>query len=620
MDVTPHRILDPRIRIDEEPRYDTYIKQGPAATRWAEVSSNETAANSSQASIAIDVPTVNTGLARAVRYHVAGSLAFTCTVAANTTQAQLNGAAQFALRPFPVAQLMTNATATFNNMTVNAPNINRMLSALQSINNTPQSATSRESTSNFTPDFTSAYNEAIGNQISAFRTNDQSPQGAGNWPGRQRNIGPIRCNLNAQANTATVVVPFDVTENLWFLPGFAYSDDSDMQAFYGLTQLQVALTMANWHRLVCFNLDNTVITAINTLNPTVALTTSAFQYSLLEPSATATIERPIKCVVPATTWQYYEKPADAQVNGRVYSNATGQFTTKVQTGTAISSTFSFPTVPKKVIVWVQPSAAVAQTGAAAATSCFPDICYPITNVNLSVGTRGGYLQSANSQQLWAMSMEAGLTADYQRFSGAIMFGPASTANNTNTVAQQLLFAYAGAPVVIDLSKIGLEEGLLPGVAARLTMQVQVTFQNQSATAVTPVLCCALLYDSFLTISKGLSTFEMVSLTAPEAAGAPLVSASAAAAITAGWSADGGLQGGSFLSFFKNLGSKIRDGVEKATGVIGHVMSEAPKLAGILGPAGVGIAKAAQLGSQLTGGAYESPSTLNARLSNLRRRR
>lgn len=621
--VKPRIMVDPRIDTREvEGVYTCSIREGAASSTYWSQQSDQGAGNTASANWTIQVPSRNIGLSRALRIRICGVFVLGVTGTANNASVAdlLNSTFYAALRAFPIQQAVNTVSVNINGTNISTGNLQRMLPALATINTGAATASGFASTGNYVTDFTADYGATaganpvpIGALVSAFRTADQNPQGSGVFPNRTRGLGAVQYFLttagatNGAAAAGFISIPVDITENL-ILPPLAYGSDDADACLFGVNQVRIQMLFSNWSRSLAWFVNN-VTNGIQTVascnfytanlpstgaaNPPISNLPANpgiyLEYSFHTPSGTAEIQRAIQAHYPAAQYDFYETAYAGTIStGQAVSNWASQ-------------TQTLASVPRKIIVFAQRSQA--ETTNRVNKVVYPDMMLAITKANITLGNTSGILADASQRQLWQMSLANGCMMDWPRWSGQTEYGLGSTA-----ATQPALFTYAGGPLVLDVASLGLPDGVFSGVGRSITFGIKVDVRNQSGTdAVAPSLCVLFLYDGYLVLKDGASNYQRVNLTPQEAAGAERMNAGAAASMDAAFTASGPLAGGSFLGFLGNI-------ARGATHAFQKVMDEAPKFAGVLGPAGVGLANTARL---LKGGAYESPTMLNARLRALR---
>lgn len=137
------------------------------------------------------------------------------------------------------------------------------------------------------------------------------------------------------------------------------------------------------------------------------------------------------------------------------------------------------------------------------TSNDPDVWLPISSVNLTLANRGGLLSSATQQELYAMSVEAGLQeTSWTQFCGK---GYGALAGTTLTVTPM-----AGSPVILDVAKhLSCESYYAPGSIGAFNFYGKISYTPTaiSATAGSYEAVVLFISDALLINSMGGSTVQ-----------------------------------------------------------------------------------------------------------------
>lgn len=291
------------------------------------------------------------------------------------------------------------------------------------------------------------------------------------------------------------VAPY-FTEKLVLSP-FVFSDIHERDTgLFGIQNIQFVMNMRNpsdcrlvrQRQATCFNSTDTsaltysVSSAYNTLNAGGAFSSSKLDVMFLTPSLSLPL--PPKSVVP-----YMEFPRYITTSNTTIANGA----TNQQYST---QTITLPQIPDLLVIYAKPASyADAKQG---------DWYLPIQSVSLQWDNFAGLLSTATQQQLYEMSVENGLSQDYQQWSGRLPLGRGN-ALWTSLASGSSIAQAVGGPLVIRPGKdYALQEGQAPSLVGNYTLQINLGLANFSGATQTPTIYVLTINSGFFESIKGTS--------------------------------------------------------------------------------------------------------------------
>ncbi len=418
----------------------------------------------------IQVPSVNTGLARCVRWHMQGSITIT-GVALNG----LTAANTVAFRQFPLQSCCSNLSAQINDSVSSLGSLNQYLPGLLRVGATSKSQAS-SMTMNAVPDVFADYLSAVG---SSSPFNPPADGGFTNYADPSRTTGITSIALGGGNTTATIT--FNIWEPLIIQP-LNYGEDSHSKALFGLNTLQITASLSNVHRMLSLALPGGTTVSSIALTPTY----QALECNFVTPRERSLVERPL---------EYAYSFAQAQAYFSTLTSGSFAAATFVS---GSSNTVEFPVIPSKIIVF----ATYSESDRSNPGESLPDIFFPCTSINCMMGTKAGLLANATQSQLWEMSARAGSSMPFWLWRGEAQFGSAVIGASPRA---------AGGPLVIDVAAdLSLPDGLSPGMAQRISFSVtSATFENQTTRSFTaPRICVIAITDGILALKDGAAAIQL----------------------------------------------------------------------------------------------------------------
>lgn len=271
-----------------------------------------------------------------------------------------------------------------------------------------------------------------------------------------------------------------------------------------------------------------------------------------------------------------------------YNQAVGAGATVNITGQMIKTSI----VPEKIYIVVRQQ--LTDTSATGKTVYRCDALYPISNVNLLVNNQAGVLSTATQQQLYQMSQRNGLNTSWVDFNtnGCVVIIEVGKdiAGLPNSTQQFCLLPR----ITVTNTDVSYVDGTT--AAARTNFELDVYFLNGQELTLTP---------QGGVLKAGIDTSAMQEALLQPASEFPD-------------HAEIGLHGGSFSSFFRNVGNFIKNGAETAwnkvikpvgSELLGDVLHKAP---GMLLHAAMGAGEDDAGGRQMGGRSNLGGSVRSAR--------
>jgi len=332
----------------------------------------------------------------------------------------------------------------------------------------------------------------------------------------------------------TIYVAPYFTEKLVLSP-FVFSDIHERDTgLFGIQNIQFVMNMRNPAdcRLVRQrqntayssggNVSYSVSSAYNTAGST--FQNSRLDVVFLTPSLSLPL--PPKSVVP-----YMEYPRYITSNaGTIGSGATNQsFSTQ---------TITLPQIPDLLVIYAKPQSYSDATQG--------DWYFPIQSVSLQWDNYAGLMSTMSQQQLYEMSVENGLSQDYQQWSGRLPAGRGVAGATTSGSA--VVQSVGGALVIRPGKDFALQEGQAPSLVGNYTLQLNLGLANFSGATGTPTIYVMTINSGFFESVKGTSRVVRGILSEADIISAPISSLATRSQVERA-------VGGSFLSKLGHAVSK-----------------------------------------------------------------
>jgi hypothetical protein len=338
----------------------------------------------------------------------------------------------------------------------------------------------------------------------------------------------------ANITSFTIYVAPYFTEKLVLSP-FVFSDIHERDTgLFGIQNIQFVMNMRNPAdcRLVRQrqnsayssggNASYVVSSAYNTAGST--FQNSRLDVVFLTPSLSLPL--PPKSVVP-----YMEYPRYITSNaGTIGSGATNQ--------TFSTQTITLPQIPDLLVIYAKPQSYSDATQG--------DWYFPVQSVSLQWDNYAGLMSTMSQQQLYEMSVENGLSQDYQQWSGRLPAGRGVAGATTSGSA--VVQSVGGALVIRPGKDFALQEGQAPSLVGNYTLQVNLGLANFSGSTGTPTIYVMTINSGFFESVKGTSRVVKGILSEADIISAPISSLATRSQVERA-------VGGSFLSKLGHAVSK-----------------------------------------------------------------
>ena len=492
---------------------DFAVKSGASQTTYQRFPA--TSASNSSLIFSVQVPSENVVIGRDVL--ITTGLSFTMT-AGNSAGAGNAGAVPVgssafdygvtdALQAFPMASLMTTATASINNTTVSV-NLQDVLPSMLRLNNSRELYRFNSSTPSLPDQAYARYIQGVGannNPLAGYSNAsydiDQVPRGA--HPAsivitRTDGVSGATDNSPIAVNDDdTWVIEFStvVAEPL-FLSPFIFGDpEYNQQGLLGINNMNFT-----------FNIDATCKRLFSTSNPyirTISLGTAANPNGFTAGSAILTQNQPSS---PALLFKFLStQPSDLIETKNVvpYMDFPRYLTSSANTSsvaaqgsaTLTSSNLQINQIPDLFIINIRKpmNSQTIQDASAFMT---------INNVSINLNNQSGLLSSASAYDLWRMSVKNGSTQSWAEFGGLAQ-------QSNSTIGIGSFVDTTGSLLIIDPAyDLSLPDYITSGSLGNYNFQFQVGVTNtlvaDGGAALTPEICVIAVNSGIMTTQQGVS--------------------------------------------------------------------------------------------------------------------
>ena len=492
---------------------DFAVKSGASQTTYQRFPA--TSASNSSLIFSVQVPSENVVIGRDVL--ITTGLSFTMT-AGNSAGAGNPGAVPVgssafdygvtdALQAFPMASLMTTATASINNTTVSV-NLQDVLPSMLRLNNSRELYRFNSSTPSLPDQAYARYIQGVGannNPLAGYSNAsydiDQVPRGA--HPAsivitRTDGVSGATDNSPIAVNDDdTWVIEFStvVAEPL-FLSPFIFGDpEYNQQGLLGINNMNFT-----------FNIDATCKRLFSTSNPyirTISLGTAANPNGFTAGSAILTQNQPSS---PALLFKFLStQPSDLIETKNVvpYMDFPRYLTSSANTSsvaaqgsaTLTSSNLQINQIPDLFIINIRKpmNSQTIQDASAFMT---------INNVSINLNNQSGLLSSASAYDLWRMSVKNGSTQSWAEFGGLAQ-------QSNSTIGIGSFVDTTGSLLIIDPAyDLSLPDYITSGSLGNYNFQFQVGVTNTlvatGGAAITPEICVIAVNSGIMTTQQGVS--------------------------------------------------------------------------------------------------------------------
>lgn len=420
--------------------------------------------------------------------------------------------------PFPINQMITNASLQINNTTVSLP-VNQVLDPLlrcvdkkefERWNST--APTQLDKYANYSQALCQAY--SAGTEVPAagtpaqvlqsvhvpsfnspFNTFEDSNCNNNEVPrGSFKIISIVGNTVGDGATTKTVVISVKSVEPIFVSP-FIYGEKVECPGLCGITQINATFQMAGNSptRLMRWVTSPTCLTkAITNISFVQAETYLEFVYYTPKPSDLV----PATVVTPLATYVNYILPAQATLA----SGASTQLS---------SNSIQLNSYPDKVWVWVDDFFKFQKNAGNGALNndqgCgVADHYGTISGVSVILNNASGLLSTYSQEQLYRASYLSGCQQTYSEYSG--LQQKWTTAGTVVGVPLEYI-STCGSVLVLDFAKIIpiIQDYYAPGSLSTAQFQIRVSFTNNTQALIQPQLTLLMMYSGILSTSNGSSS-------------------------------------------------------------------------------------------------------------------
>lgn len=483
---------------------DFAVKSGASQTTFQRFPA--TSASNSSLIYSIQVPSENVVIGRDIL--ITSGLSFTLTATNVPAGAvAMNYGATDSLQAFPLASLMTTATAQINNTAVSV-NLQDILPSILRMNNSRELYRFNSTTPSLPDQAYARYADGVGsnnNPLAGYANAsydiDQVPRGSHPVSiNVVHSVGgvPVDASLVSTnlADTWVIEVSTIVAEPL-FLSPFIFGDpEYNLQGLLGINNMTFTFNIdATCKRL--FSSSTTFITSIalgTAANPNGFTSTTQIAGVMNQPANPAMLlkflsTQPSDLIETKNVVPYMDFP-------RYLTSSSNTTPVAPQASVALtSSNLQINQIPDLFVINVRKPMS-------AQTIQDASVFFTINNVSINLNNQSGLLSSASSYDLWRMSVKNGSTQSWREFSGvaSIAVGGTGVAAVANTTGSLLIINPA-----YDLS---LPDYITCGSLGNYNFQFQMGATNTvsavGGAAITPEICCICVNSGILTTQQGVS--------------------------------------------------------------------------------------------------------------------
>ncbi len=483
---------------------DFAVKSGASQTTFQRFPA--TSASNSSLIYSIQVPSENVVIGRDLL--ITSGISFTIN-AANVPVGALafNYGSTDALQAFPLASLMTTATAQINNTAVSV-NLQDILPSLLRMNNSRELYRFNSTTPSLPDQAYARYADGVGtnnNPLAGYANAsydiDQVPRGS----------HPISLNVvhtlaaggtddslvSTDAGDTWVIEVSTIVAEPLFLSPFIFGDpEYNLQGLLGINNMTFTFNIdATCKRL--FSSSTGFITSIalgTAANPNGFTSTTQIAGVMNQPSNPAMLlkflsTQPSDLIETKNVVPYMDFP-------RYLTSSANTTAVAPQASVALtSSNLQINQIPDLFVISVRkPMSAM--------TIADANAFFTINNVSINLNNQSGLLSSASAYDLWRMSVKNGSTQSWREFSGVadVAVGGVGTGAVVNTTGSLLIINPA-----YDLS---LPDYITCGSLGNYNFQFQMgatnTISASGGANITPEICCIAVNSGILTTQQGVS--------------------------------------------------------------------------------------------------------------------
>ena len=483
---------------------DFAVKSGASQTTFQRFPA--TSASNSSLIYSIQVPSENVVIGRDIL--ITSGISMTLNAASVPVGAlALNYGATDAFQAFPLASLMTTATAQINNTAVSV-NLQDILPSLLRMNNSRELYRFNSTTPSLPDQAYARYADGVGgnnNPLAGYANAsydiDQVPRGS----------HPVSINVVhtiTAGGTDDSLVSTD-TDDTWvieistivaeplFLSPFIFGDpEYNLQGLLGINNMTFTFNIdATCKRLFSSSTGFLTSIALGTAaNPNGFTSTTQIAGLLNQPANPAMLlkflsTQPSDLIETKNVVPYMDFP-------RYLTSSANTTSVAPQASVALtSSNLQINQIPDLFVINVRKP--MSQQTIADAS-----VFFTINNVSINLNNQSGLLSSASSYDLWRMSVKNGSTQSWREFSGVAnaAVGGTGIGAAVNTTGSLLIINPA-----YDLS---LPDYITCGSLGNYNFQFQMGATNTVSASgganITPEICCIAVNSGILTTQQGVS--------------------------------------------------------------------------------------------------------------------
>ena len=483
---------------------DFAVKSGASQTTFQRFPA--TSASNSSLIYSIQVPSENVVIGRDIL--ITSGLSFTLTAAQVPVGSfAMNYGATDALQAFPLASLMTTATAQINNTAVSV-NLQDILPSLLRMNNSRELYRFNSTTPSLPDQAYARYADCVGasnNPLAGYANAsydiDQTPRGSHPVSiNVLHNITAGGTDTSLQstdlADTWVIEISTIVAEPL-FLSPFIFGDpEFNLQGLLGINNMTFTFNIdATCKRM--FSSSTGFITSIalgTAANPNGFTSTSTIAGVMNQPASPAMLlkflsTQPSDLIETKNVVPYMDFP-------RYLTSSANTTAVAPQASVALtSSNLQINQIPDLFVINVRKPMSQQTIQDAS-------VFFTINNVSINLNNQSGLLSSASAYDLWRMSVKNGSTQSWREFSGVanVAVGGTGVGSVVNTTGSLLIINPA-----YDLS---LPDYITCGSLGNYNFQFQMGATNTVSAVgganITPEICCICVNSGILTTQQGVS--------------------------------------------------------------------------------------------------------------------
>lgn len=373
-------------------------------------------------------------------------LVMTCPVTVSIPVTNSTGGAlsfitsdNFGFRQFPLNSIIQNNSHTINQASYSL-NTSEILPLISRVCMNPEDLNFYENTM---PDLISSYAKATGSNLNPLAPYTSNLEGNGVW--KPRTVGFTISNNVIPANTTQTV---NITCNLYepLIDPFTNISAENKVGLFSVTgeQIQLVYTPDLWNNM--FSLGS-IQAGLTYTAPQVSLGANATLFCIYLTPYDYMIPRiPKQSLIPYNNYQYF------------ITNVGG--VTAGQTVSISSQVATLTNMPAKFII-----AAVPSVSARSAT--IPNVSLTINSVSISIDNGQPQLSSANANQLYDVSKEAGLSMSRQSWLGQVLNSSLNASDPNNNP----ILSGCGSVLVVEPHQLGVRAGVAQNSVGKFIFQV-----------------------------------------------------------------------------------------------------------------------------------------------------